>query len=136
MLRSVYETIVLLSGVAFLIWSAIGPRGFGGRVSSIFVTLVALSPLYYLYILWKTPRRIILADSAISAYPWLGPNRSWDPRSLGLRDETVWSRLWGVREVVDRRGDLQFLISRSLRGYAELCSRLKSANTNASGEDV
>lgn len=122
--RGVYETVVLLSGVAFLIWLAIGPRGFGSHISSAFIITVAISPLYYLYLYWTAPRRVTLINGVIEVQPWLGPQRPWNLRDLTLREETTWSRLWGVREITDHDGKLLFRVTRGLRGSAELCSRL------------
>lgn len=126
--RIVYESVVLLLAVSFLIWAAIGPRSFGGRLSSAFIIVVALTPLYYLYLVWKSPRRVTLLDGVIKMRPWLGPERSWNSRDLALGSETTWSRLWGVREVADHEKNLQFRLTRGMHGYAELCAQLQGSH--------
>jgi len=123
--RGLYEALVLLLSVCFMIWVAVGPRSTGGWLGRAFIIAVAVTPFYYLYLLLTSPRRLTLVDHAIMIRPWFGPERTWNSRDLMVRSETTWSRLWGVREVANREGRLQFRLMRGMRGYRDLCSDLE-----------
>jgi hypothetical protein len=127
-LRVAYDTLSLGALSAFLVWVARSSVTQGPELSRFGIAILAFTPLVHLTTLWRSPKQLTLNGEAIDALFWSGRRRRWRTIDLRLQDETMWSRILGFREIIDRAGKRQFRLWKGIDGYSDFCLLMRDAS--------